>query len=625
MPIGHSNLDFQDVLLRHNNATHSANKVLLGQNLVWPKSKLVEFKTLQSGGVLEFQVGSTTRYAAVTIDDADVYIFSTANAHKNKIRAQANNYSQNYIMSNSFRPIDISLPLYLKKDVKITGRGTQVGRYGGDYNSGQITVTVRIGIGVSNSFSVQVTGKSTVTKNVPANNQRDFIFSSLSQGNKNVTITNNATGDTYTRTVNVNTSRSSIAPQSFLIGAQQATASTGNIEKSVKIYSLTEAEALANLQASYGNEAIIGVDVRYMLTGNVTNSWNSIWGQSFPNAGSAHTYWVVFFKILHGGSGYPANSRIGIMDMGAGNGVNISYSFSKGYYSNSYFFRHADLITDSNGVITGITRDNYTSYSGDNLSADYMRTSSTVKSRLNNGGYRMDQLGGSFEAPTKNNKYSFSTFGTAQRNDNYYGYHITNSGWRLKTAQSSRGPTNTIPSNLHSSIYYWPLDEDIDYDFYYVSANAGYFGSTYGQSGAGFGTDSLGNDIGPTTDAISYIKAGVEGTNSRKIVFPGANNKNVNLIWTGAHPDGISAQIGTGRFFNNLLLDSETNGSVESLYLGNINLTNILIQNQPEFQVLQSERITTTTDRTGDSRVRINASKKFKAMHGPGIDYSYID
>ena len=631
MTSNYTSFQIDDFILRRDGTDLNPGRVLLGQNQVWPKAKVIEFKTFQKGGSLDFTIGSDTKYAAVTIDDSDVFIFSTSNTHKNYVESESSTYYNKYTMSNTFTPIQVSIPLYLKKDVKITGKGTQVGRYGGDYNSGSVTVTVRLGIGQAESFSVQVTGKGTKTLLVPAGQSRFFVFSGLSQGNKTVTITNNASGDTYTRTVNINTYRGTLASQTFLIGAESGdVASIGTIEKSVKIYSLTEAEALANLQASYGSEAIIGVDARWMLADNEKNYPTLYNGSSFPNTGGSHCYWIVFFKILHGGTGYPANTRIGIVDMGEGNGINIVYDAGKGgVYSRPAFFRHADLVTNSNGTITSITRDTYANarFLAESVPADFIAVNDQRRNRLLDGGYAMADLGyynpgGSsaleynaagpgniFFPPTGLGGYlAAGIVGGVQRNLNP---NITPGSWRhyqsnLYKSGQQRAPSASIPSNLHSSIKYW--HNIVPHDFYYVAANK------YSSAGSRSG------------DVLKWIKQGVEGTDGRVIKFPGANNKTVNLVWTGSHPDNISAQLGGGKWFNNLLVDSTDGvGNIESIAFDNTELSNILVQNQPEFQVLQSDKIQTSINKSSNTNVQINASKKFKAMHGNGIDYTYTD
>ena len=631
MPSNYTSFQIDDFILRRAGTDLNPDRVLLGQNQVWPKAKVIEFKTFQKGGSLDFMIGSDTKYAAVTIDDSDVYIFGTSNAHKNYVEAESSTYYNKYTMSNTFTPIQVSIPLYLKKDVKISGKGTQVGRYGGDYNSGSVTVTVRLGIGQAESFSVHVTGKSTKTLLVPAGQIKFFSFGGLSQGNKTVTITNNASGDIYTRTVNINTTRSTIASQAFLISAESDdVASIGTIEKSVKIYSLTEAEALANLQASYGSEAIIGVDARWMLADNTKNYPTLYNGSSFPNTAASYCYWVVFFKILHGGTGYPANTRIGMIDMGEGNGIAVVLDSGKGgTYDMNSFFRHADLVTNSNGTITSITRDTYGNarYLGESAPADFIAVNDQRRSRLLDGGYAMADLGyystgysnsveynvagpgNIFYPPTGLGGYlAGAIVGGVQRNLNP---NITSGSWRhyqsnLYKSGQQRAPSPTIPSNLHSSIKYW--HNIVPHDFYYVAANK------YNNSGSISG------------DVIKWIKQGVEGTDGRVIKFPGANNKTVNLVWTGSHPDNISAQLGAGRWFDNLLVDTTDGiGNIESLALDNTELSNILVQNQPEFQVLQSDKIQTSPTKSGSTNVQINASKKFKAMHGNGIDYTYTD
>ena len=198
--------------------------------------------------------------------------------------------------------------------------------------------------------------------------------------------------------------------------------------------------------------------------------------------------------------------------------------------------------------------------------------------------------------------YGAAITGGVRRNLNP---NITSGGWRHYIRNGRRGPNSAIPGNLYSYIKYW--QNVVPYDFYYVSTNNGYPGAQAG-------------------DVIKWIKDGIEGTNDRVTKFPGANNKKVNLVWTGSHPDNISAQLGSGKWFDNLLVDSTDGiGNIESIAFDNTELSNILVQNQPEFQVLQSDKIQTSVNKSSNTNVQINASKKFKAMHGNGIDYTYTD
>lgn len=608
MSVNKTSLNLNNAYVKQNGVVHSPQLIKLGNNIVWPRTKVVEFKTLQSGGELNFTVGATTKYIAVTVDDADIYIFSSNEASKDKVVAASSTYSENYTLSNNCTPIDVSIPLYLKKDAIIAGRGTILNRYAVDYHTGSLSVRVRLGLGVANNFTVGVTGKGSITSNVNAGSDRIFSFNALNQGNKTVTITNNTTGDTFSRIVNINTSNTAINSQVHTMASQaEENASIGSIEKSIKIYSLTEQEANDNLQASYGSEAVIGFDLKPML--NV-----------FAGA-RQHDYWIVFLKILHGGAGYPANARIGMVDMGyfsestyrsnisnTYRGNRISFGYAKGSFGWYAGFRHGDLVTNSNGTVTGINRDYYPNHQyyqfGGDMSPDFY---GETRDKLLAGTYRLDELRAP-DSPMGREYEGATNFGLKQLDNRK---DITTNSWRTTGSRYGRAmPSPSIPAEVHSQINYW---NDIPYDFYYTAANNGGYPA----------------QAGGYSSALAAMRNSIRGDlaygYNRKVVFPGANLKNVNLVWTGDHGSAAEAQLDGGKWFDNLLIQDGGAGDIESLSLNDIHINEIIVQSQPQFKVLQSDYIPTTTNRSGSNKVRISASPNFLAMHGGNIDYTYTD
>ena len=71
---------------------------------------------------------------------------------------------------------DITLPLYQRKQVKITGRGTQLARYGADYNNGNILVEINNEYGDAINYTVSVTGKVSITKTCPVGNVLSLVL-----------------------------------------------------------------------------------------------------------------------------------------------------------------------------------------------------------------------------------------------------------------------------------------------------------------------------------------------------------------------------------------------------------------------------------------------------------------
>ena len=620
MGVKYTSLGINNAYIKSGGINRTPSLIKLGNNVVWPKAKVVEFTTLQQGGSLDFTVGSDTKYVAVTVDDADVYIFSSTAAEKNYIRAASSTYSERYTMSNSYTPIAVSIPLYVKKDAIISGVGTRINKYNADYYQGQIQVRIRLGIGNDNNYTIGVTGKSNITKTVRSGQGSDFIFSGLPAGDKTVTITNNTTNDVFTRTVNVNGTRSAIKSQTHTMASSSAEKSIGSIPKTIKIYSLTQQEAINNLQASYGSDAVIGIDCKPMLSkptwrpeGPYSDKIEPWWfANNFTDGGTKHNYWIVFFKIIHPGYGYPSNRRIGVIDMGItlenddfpASGWTAYFDFGKGFTSSKWFFRHCDLITNSDGSVYNINRDyeadkNYIYHRRNNF-----QTPTNQQALLLSDSTRLEQL--DFTNMTTYDYYHDTTFGTIQRNNRR---DITTDEWRPTAGPRVRSnnvydaPFDRIPNDQINKILYW---NDIPYDFYYTAAN------NYANNSS-------------SEPPIRWLKSACEDSSGRPIRFPGADGRSVQLVWTGEHFSAETAQLDGGKWFDNLLLDENSEGNIESIELGDINVTEIIVQSQPLLKVIQSDFIPTTTDRLGSNKVRISASTNFQTMHGSGIDYSYTD
>tara|TARA_R110000782_G_scaffold146113_1_gene238834 strand:+ start:94 stop:2112 length:2019 start_codon:yes stop_codon:yes gene_type:complete len=559
--------------------TNAVNKMMIGANQIWPRSKVVEFKTFQQGGELTFTVGSSTKYVAVTLDDKNVFIYSTSNGYKQYISAKdaSTVVVAKYIMSDTFTNIPVNVPLYISKDITITGRGTSIARYGADNLRGVLDIAIQQDLNGTETFSVHVTGKSAITREIPPTARRSFSFTALPKGDKIVTVTNISTGDVYTRTAHINSSSSIIPAQSIIIGTQAADeVTTGSIEKSIKVYSLTESEAQANLQSTYGSDAIIGIDVRRMLN---------------PHG---YHYWATFFNIIHGGYDYPPNTRIGVMQYPGWTG----HGYGKGAYSSSAWLRHCDLITNSDGVVVAIERQSDTD--------NWMSHSSTVESRLIAGNYGLHQLGASFRTVLID-YFADNTYGAIQRNNNE---NITSSGWRPSRGKY-RLPQLAIPGSLYSSIKYW--SNIIPHDFFYVAANSNV--DIYNQR-SGNGVSYGGYPEILHTAFIAAINEPLNSPGAKGLYTPGANNKHIDFIWTG---EGESGQFAGGTWVSNLLIDNaDADGHIESLELGDTSLTNIKVQNQSQFQILQSDNINSS-----GSNVQINTTPNFKSKHESGVTFEY--
>jgi len=333
MPVAYTNFDISNVYKGRN----SVNKIMKGHNHVWPTAPVFSFDTPQIGGELNFKVSSDTEYVACTVNDADVYIFSTNSTNsdiKNTVRANGVNTR----VSDTNRVVDISLPLFKRIQTAITGTGTSLARYGADLNKGFITITVFNPLDTVINFSISVSGKGTQTKSCPAFSKTAFTFSSLSTGTYTVTVNNLTDNVVENTTVYVNSNSTSIPVQSLTLKLLPSEKSASGFTNNVKIYSLTQEEAINNYTNAYGPKARISIDIRIL---GITGSTSSI-----------YSYWAVqgFFKIISGGIGYPPNSVITVSI------PNTLYFID---YGKSSFFtrvnlRFFKLFTDSNGTIVAI-------------------------------------------------------------------------------------------------------------------------------------------------------------------------------------------------------------------------------------------------------------------------------
>jgi hypothetical protein len=227
------------------------SKILLGRNHVWPLQSVFSFDTYQAGGELNFRVVSDTQYAACIINDATIFLYQSnvARGGDNSIRAinlDAQAYNNLYQIDSTVSMTDITLPLYQRKQVKITGRGTQLARYGADYNNGSILVEINNEYGDAINYTISVTGKVSITKTCPAGERTLFSFTSISRGAKTVTVNNLTDNLVDTISVTINTSYTPIPTQIINIGDQAVPGAISEDLTTVKVYCLTEEEAVAN-------------------------------------------------------------------------------------------------------------------------------------------------------------------------------------------------------------------------------------------------------------------------------------------------------------------------------------------------------------------------------------------
>jgi len=387
MPIAaYTNFDISNVYKGNNNVS----KIMKGANHVWPTSPMFSFDTPQVGGELNFKVSSDTPYVACTVNDSDVYIYSTSSAVKNTIRA-----NDLYRVSETNRVIDISLPLFRRSQATITGTGTSIARYGADLRKGTINVRISNPFDTAVSFSISVSGKGTQTKSCPAGSRIDFQFSSLSGGTYTVTLNNLTANDVQYTTVFVNDTSASIQVQSLTLKLLTSGQSTSSFDNTIRVYCLTEQEALDNYTNAYGPKAIISVDLRTVGSYNPT----SLWGYKVAQ---------VFFKILHGGIGYPANSTI---QVSIPNVQTWFQGFKSGFYQ-QYTQPFFNMVTNSNGTVTGIVAPTYRF--GESIWGSDWNNNSNSMYFSNTGEFKPDldarQFSGNDLSTTLPHDYFYTTF-----------------------------------------------------------------------------------------------------------------------------------------------------------------------------------------------------------------------
>jgi hypothetical protein len=313
------------------------NKILLGRNHVWPLSPEFSFDTYQSGGELNFRVVSDTQYVACTVNDTSVFIYKTNGTTTNNIQAinlNAQAYNKLYQLSQTSNVIDISLPLYERKVVKISGRGTQVTRYNADYNLGIIQVDVFNPYGSDIEYNISLTGKGSITKTCVVGIQTRFSFTSVSKGTRTVTIQNLTDGTSNSTTVYINTNYTPITVQNLELGFNAGAVSTNsNTLTDIKVYSLTESEALNSI---YGSDCIISVEQK-----------ND--GSETGYRQSANFYRLIF-RIVATGSKLPINSRIAMRW-----GDRSYFTSETTVYSIADVTQHIlTLVTDDIGRVIGL-------------------------------------------------------------------------------------------------------------------------------------------------------------------------------------------------------------------------------------------------------------------------------
>lgn len=327
------------------------SKLMLGHNHVWPLSPEFSFDTYQSGGELNFRVVSDTQYVACMINDSDVFIYKTNGTSTDNIRAinlNAQSYNKLYQLSQTSNVIDISLPLYQRKIVKISGRGTRVTRYNADYNSGNILVEIYNPFGSDIGYNISLTGKGSITKTCVVGTKTAFNFTAVSRGTRTVTIQNLTDGTVDSTTVYINTNYTPVTIQNLTIGINKGAESTNsNTLTDIKVYSLTESEALLNI---HGTAPVISVKQFYR-------------GEESGYRGTNY-YFALEFDLISGGTGLPASSQI---QMRWVDNIPLYNAGTRTYSSYPVPIHVLTLVTDSVGRVVKLGPGTYWRNDGSSL------------------------------------------------------------------------------------------------------------------------------------------------------------------------------------------------------------------------------------------------------------------
>jgi hypothetical protein len=282
--------------------TDQVSKILLGSKHVWPLAPIFSFDTYQSGGELNFDVASDTGIIATVVNGNE----STLHPNPRSInliqaKAASSSYNESYTTPPDTQLTNINLPLYSRREVNITGRGTQVTRYNADYNNGSVNVTISNDFSEAVTFSVNINGV-TKTKTITGQSYADISYTGLSKGSKTITITNVTDNTSEQISVNINTNYTPLTPTYYRFGAQDNSPTVSNKLTKVDVYALTEAEALAS------NDSFrAGTRPAVILVNNFR--WTSQESYYFHQMNYAvHLYYTL--NLIDKGSGYEKNATI---------------------------------------------------------------------------------------------------------------------------------------------------------------------------------------------------------------------------------------------------------------------------------------------------------------------------
>lgn len=330
---------------------NNVSKILLGGNLVWPQTPLIQFETTQLAGTIDFDVVTNTPYIGVTVNrgaDASIFLYTRTISAIRAFNGYGSPISETYSTSGShyksyFIPAHklptetkyhhtVSLPLVAKRSVTVGGNHSSTDFYLGDTSSGYLYAEVSNLFGGEATFEVKITpgvtvatlnkdtdsvyntaSSTTLTKVCPAKKKTKFNFNSLigSSGDGKeytIRIKDMSTGESISTTSKIkhqyNRSLGVTKGIQFGEGSGQGVslvAGDGEDGSLVSIYGLEADEAL---NALFGGTGVI--ELRYVESPELTNEVRGYATAFYGYSG------FLAAKIRRKAASMPPNTRIAV-------------------------------------------------------------------------------------------------------------------------------------------------------------------------------------------------------------------------------------------------------------------------------------------------------------------------
>ena len=527
--------------------TSNVTKLYLGHNKAWPppiSRSAFEFDTIVTAGTLEFTVVADEQWVACVINDVDMFLVERVGGTVSSVRATTPDVEVQYGKGSTTLPgldktfslgganykIPVKIPLYKKDIVSIRGNHSRATRYNVDQKKGSIAIDVTLGISIQGQYRVSITGATTQTKNVNVSGL--FQFNNLTKGTKTITITNLADNTSSTTTVVINTSSKAINPKSVTLAsvATFSTETSSDTLTNIKVYALTDAEAQLNLQNAYGNEASISILCDLFFVGHSKENDDYAGGTGSESWHLAHNY----FKINHGGYGYPPNATIQCR-------INNVYTYAPVFKGSIYEYQPFymfNMYTDSNGTITSIGAPTSGSYRVQSFDWIYHPDGKPI----GEFGHRFNPLGKDTINRQDTNNFSALNYG---------------------------GKWYDFPNGSKAN--------DLAWDWWYASiTDTDWYARQYKRGQWDY--TPRGND------ATTMIQEAIE-TNRFELL--GHNNKPIAIRFENT---GTNVFNNTGQFFENLIFESEDGiGNIKAVDLANVDIEEVRAVRQKELIAVKSK------------------------------------